>query len=136
MRILRYLLILFVLYVGVVVAFESMLGYVQPEQPGRTIVLSTFEDDGTEHKRVVTLLTSDGKEYVGVNHWPRAWWYRTKENPKVKVTRDGETKDYTATTISGDEHDRVETDNPASLTFKILTGFPPRYFIRLDPVES
>ena len=83
---------------------------------------------------MVTLLTSDGKEYVGVNHWPRAWWYRTKENPNVKVTKDGETKDYTATTVSGDEHDRVESDNPASLTFKFLTGFPPRYFVRLDPV--
>ncbi len=135
MRILRYLIILGVLYVGVVVAFEAMLGFVQPQQEG-TIVLTTIDEDGAEHPRVVSLLTSDDQKYVGVNHWPRAWWERTKANPNVKVTEDGETKPYTATTVSGAEHDRVEADNPHTLLFKVLTGFPPRYFVRLDPVEE
>lgn len=134
MRILRYLLILFVLYVGVVVAFESLLGYVQPENEG-TIVLTTIDEDGNEHDRVLSLLTSNGKEYVAVNHWPRAWWYRTKENPNVRMTKDGETRDYVAVTVSGAEHDRVQADNPIPLTMRFLMGFAPRYFVRLDPVE-
>ena len=133
MRIVRYLLILLVLYAGVVAAFEGLLGYVQPQQEGRTIVLTTFDEDQNEFPRVVTLLTSDGKEYVGVNHWPRAWWYRTLDNPNVLVTKDADPMPYTATTVDGAEHDRVEADNPAPLSFRILTGFPPRYFVRLDP---
>lgn len=136
MRILRYLIILFVLYAGLVVVFESMLGYFQPERADRTMVLTTIDDDGNEHDRVVSLLTSGGKKYVGVNHWPRAWWKRTKANPNVKVTENGEAKPHIATTISGAEHEQVEADNPSSLTFRILTGFPPRYFVRLDPVEK
>ncbi len=134
MRVIRYLIILAVLYVGVVAAFEGMLGYVQPQNE-RTVVLTTFDEDGTERDRVLTLLTSDGKKYVAVNHWPRAWWQRTKDNPDVEMTQNGETKAYTAVQVEGAEHDQVQLDNPTSLTFRILTGFPPRYFVRLDPKE-
>jgi hypothetical protein len=31
------------------------------------------------------------------------------------------------------EHDRVEREHKHGLGFRILTGFPPRYFLRLDP---
>jgi len=27
----------------------------------------------------------------------------------------------------------VQRDNPVPLAFRFLTGFPPRYFVRLDP---
>ena len=33
----------------------------------------------------------------------------------------------------GTEHDRVSADHPVGLTFRVLTGFPPRYFLRLEP---
>lgn len=135
MRLVRYLIILALLYAGLVAAFETWLGYSQP-QSDHHIVISTFDTDGTKHDRVVTMLESDGKEYVAVNHWPRAWWYRTKSNPNIEVTRDGETKPYTAVQVSGAEHDQVQADNPTGLTFRILTGFPPRYFVRLDPRAS
>lgn len=134
MRIIRYLIILAVLYVGLVAAFESMLGYIQPERDG-TIVITTVDEDGNSHDRVVTRLESDGKQYVAVNHWPRAWWRRTISNPNVEITKDGETKPYTAVQVSGAEHDQVQADNPAPLSFRFLTGFPPRYFVRLDPRE-
>jgi hypothetical protein len=81
----------------------------------------------------VTRLESDGKLYVAANHWPRAWYERALANPDVQVTEDGGKRDYRAVPVSGAEHDRVQAENRHSVVFLILTGFPPRYFLRLDP---
>jgi hypothetical protein len=55
------------------------------------------------------------------------------ENPEVKITLDGEKGDYRAVPVTGMEHDRVDGENSLGVAFRILTGFPPRYFVRLDP---
>ena len=122
-------------YVVLVVVFESLLGYFQPEGP-RALVITTVDADGVGHDRVLTGLESDGQSYVAVNHWPRAWYRRALENPNVRITRDGETADYLAIPVSGEEHVRVEEDNPVGIIFRLLTGFAPRYFVRLDPLET
>ena len=127
--------IVLVVYVLLVVAFESLLGFFQPEAPG-TLVITTVDDDGVANKRVLTGLESEGESYVAVNHWPRAWYRRAQRNPHVKITRDGTTQDYLATRVTGAEHDRVANDNPVGIGFRLLTGFAPRLFIRLDPVET
>lgn len=127
--------IVVVVYVLLVVAFESLLGYFQPEAQG-TLVITTVDTEGNSHDRVLSGLESDGMSYVAVNHWPRAWYERVKENPKVKITRDGETKDYVAVPVSGEEHARVANDNPVGIAFRIIVGFAPRYFVRLDPVDT
>ena len=82
---------------------------------------------------MVSRLESEGKLYVAANHWPRAWYARALENPEVQVTRGGERGDYRAAPVSGAEHERVGGEHPLPLPFRILTGFPPRYFVRLDP---
>ncbi|MDZ7686978.1 MAG: hypothetical protein U5O39_20150 [Gammaproteobacteria bacterium] len=46
---------------------------------------------------------------------------------------DGETKPFTAVPVEGAEHEQVDSDNPLGPVFRILTGFPPRYFLRLEP---
>lgn len=121
-----------VVYVVIVAAFESLLGFLQPAA-GSTLVLTTFDPDGTPHDRVVSRLESDGKLYVAANHWPRAWYRRALRNPDVHATVDGMKREYRAVPITGAEHERVEREHPHSLGFRILTGFPPRYFVRLDP---
>jgi hypothetical protein len=123
--------IVVVVYVGVVGAFESSLGYFQPES-GSTLIITTFDADGTAHDRVVSRLDSDGKLYVAANHWPRAWYRRVLKNPEMRATLDGKSADYRAVPVTGAEHDRVDGDNSLPFVFRVLTGFPPRYFIRLD----
>ena len=59
---------------------------------------------------------------------------RQLANPAVHATIDGDKKAYTAVPIEGAEHDQVDSDNGTGVVFKILTGFPPRKFLRLDPV--
>ncbi len=119
-------------YVAIVVSFESLLGFLQPTA-GSTLVITTFDRDGTPHDRVVSRLESDGHVYVAANHWPRAWYRRALQNPEVQATVDGEKGAYRAVAVTGVEHDRVESEHKHGLGFRILTGFPPRYFLRLDP---
>jgi hypothetical protein len=70
---------------------------------------------------------------VAANHWPRAWYRRALANPDVQITIDGEKRDLRAVPVTGAEHDRIATEHAVGLVFRILTGFPPRYFVRLDP---
>ncbi len=132
MKALKIGAIVVLVYVGIVVAFESTIGYFQPAD-GSTLVITTFDEDGTAHDRVVSRLESDGRLYVAANHWPRAWYNRALENPEVGITLDSEKGDYRAVPITGMEHDRVDHENSLGVIFRILTGFPPRYFVRLDP---
>lgn len=134
MKALKFAVIALVVYVGIVVAFESLIGFFQPTAD-TTLVLTTFDPDGTPHDRVVSRLESDGELYVAANHWPRAWYVRALENPEVQVTLKGEKRDYRAVPVAGAEHERVNGDNRLGLVFRILTGFPPRYFVRLEPGE-
>jgi hypothetical protein len=132
MKILKIVVITVLVYVAIVVAFESMIGTLQPSSGG-TLVITTFDGDGTSHDRVVSRLESDGQLYVAANHWPRAWYERALVSPDVEVTIDGERSSHRAVPVTGAEHDRVDADNSLGPVFRILTGFPPRYFVRLDP---
>jgi F420H(2)-dependent quinone reductase len=132
MKALKIVAIVLLVYVGIVVAFESSIGYLQPTSDS-TLVITTFDGDGTPHDRVVSRLESDGHLYVAANHWPRAWYRRALENPDVQATVNGEKGDYRAVPVTGAEHERVDGENSLPAAFRILTGFPPRYFVRLDP---
>ena len=132
MKAVKIVAIAVVTYVGIIVAFESLIGYFQPAG-GSTLVITTFDGDGVPHDRVVSRLESNSQLFVAANHWPRAWYNRVLENPEVHVTLDGEKGDYRAVPVTGVEHDRVAGENNLGVVLRILTGFPPRYFIRLDP---
>lgn len=132
MKAVKIIAVLLLIYVGVVVAFESLLGYYQPENQG-TMVITTSDDEGNPHARVVARLESDDTLYVAVNHWPRIWYYQALDNPDVTVEIHGEADDYRAVEIDGAEYDRVNADHALGPVFRILTGFPPRRILRLDP---
>ena len=132
MKALKILAILAIVYVGIVVVFESLLGYFQPKG-GTTLTITTTDDDGQAHQRVLAKLVSDGAIYVSANHWPRAWYHQALEHPDVLVTADAADVAYTAVTPGDAEAERVESENRHGIVFRLLTGFPPRYFLRLDP---
>ncbi len=132
MKAVKLVAVLILVYVGIVSAFESLLGYFQPAGE-TTLVITTTAEDGTPNDRVVSHLDSNGQLYVAANHWPRAWYNRALENPNVQVTLDGEKGNYLAVPVTEEEHDRVNGENSLGMMFRILTGFPPRYFFRLDP---
>ena len=132
MRALRIIVILFVVYAGVVITFESLIGYLQPAGE-TTLVITTTDADGSSNDRVLSHLESNGELFVAANHWPRAWYNRALEDPNVQASVNGQKRNYLAVVASPEEHERVESENPLPTTFRVLTGFPPRYFLRLDP---
>lgn len=142
MKIARNVAFLILAYVGTVIAFEAFLGLVQPRLKADssdardvTIVITTTGADGSTQDRVVTPLDDDGRLYVSANHWPRSWYRRALENPQVRVTRDGETRDHRAVPVpaSDEEHGRLQREHPHPAWFRFLTGFPPRRFLQLEP---
>ncbi len=134
MRLLKIVLILGGIYVGIVATFESLLGYFQPAD-AQTMVITTFDADGVGSDRVVARLETDGQLYVAANHWPRAWYRAALANDRVEITFAGITAPYRAVLLQGAEHDRIDADHALPLGFRILTGFPPRYLMRLDPQQ-
>ena len=88
-------------YVGIVVAFESLIGVLQPTS-GDTLVITTRDGGGNANERVLARLESDGQIYVAANHWPRAWYERALKNPDVEVTVEGKGSEYRAVPVSGE----------------------------------
>ena len=124
---------LLIAYVGLVVAFESMIGILQPKQ-GSVLTITTTGDDGVANDRVLAWLDDDGTVYVSANHWPRAWYNEAIANPDVQVEIEGNRGDYLAVPIEdGAEWERLDTKFAHPFLFRFITGFPPRYFLRLDP---
>ena len=122
-------------YVALVVVFETMLGVFQPDT-GETIVITTTDADGVTSDRVLGRDFAGGQHYASVNHWPRAWYRNALANPRVQVTMDGKTADYVAVPIDDEEHERVAAEIGNGFVFKLMVGFAPQRFLRLDPVEA
>ncbi len=132
MKPVKILLIALVTYVGLVLTFETLLGIFQPDA-GVTLVITTTDNSGNTNDRVLAMLETDGKIYVAANHWPRAWYNQAVENPMVRATIDGEEHDFLAVAVSEAEHARIQKEHDPGIMFRILTGFPKRIFLRLDP---
>ena len=129
----KILIGLLALYVLIVVGFESMLGYTQPENQG-TLVITTF-DEGEPHDRVVSRILIDDELYVAVNHWPRLWYWQLLDEPVVRIRYGDVDGMFRAVPVEGQRaFERVEQARPLSLQFRILTGFPPRHFVQLVEV--
>ena len=130
----KVILVLLVVYAGVVATFESLLGYFQPENQA-TLVITTFDTAGVGADRVLVRIEHEEQLYVAVNHWPRRWFHRLLDNDQVRVRLDGTDQRYRATQLTPDEAKVIDAVRPLSLGFRMLTGFPPRYFVRLTPVS-
>jgi len=103
---------------------------------GETIVITTIDAEGEPHERVLSPIDDDGRLFVAANHWPRAWYRRALANPDVRVTRKGETTDYTAVPVSEAEREHLLDDSGFPAVLYVFTGFAPRQFLRLDPRQA
>lgn len=135
MRIIKIALIPVGLYVCVVVLFELGLGVYQPTWKG-TVELTTTDDEGVTHQRVLSALYFEGALYVRANHWPRDWYRDALARPQVVVHRKNKQSARLAVPVTGEEEKRVNAKHRILLRWRILTGFPPLRLLRLDPVKA
>jgi hypothetical protein len=140
MKWVRRLLIVLAVYVALVAGFEALVGYMGKRQASRGLdpgdsflVITTTAEDGSQKDTVVAGVESGGQLYVAANHWPRAWYGRAVEHPDVEITRGGAMASFRAVPVSGDERERIARDYTLPWAIRLLTGFPPRAFLRLDP---
>lgn len=126
--------VLFLIYVGSIVWYEAQLGMNQP-QGSTSLVIATFNDEDERHERVLRLETIDGAAYIAANHWPRSWYHQALDNPNVEVKMPGTEsfEPYLAVPLEGAEEERIGEIYSFGFEFRFRTGFPPRYFLRLDP---
>ena len=119
-------------YVGIVILFESSLGYFQPRNEN-TLLLSMQDTSGQTHDRVLSPFELNDELYVAVNHWPRQWYKRLKANPSVTLVYQGESKQVLAVTVTETaELSQITEAYQLGFLFRLLTGFPPRAFVRLE----
>jgi hypothetical protein len=128
-------------YLGVIAGFECLVGVLGKRQaerglePGEDwIVITTTDSGGSPRDTVVAGFESGGRLYAAANHWPRAWYRRALARPEVEVARGGaEKQPYRALPLAGEERDRIAREYALPFAIRLLTGFPPRAFLRLDP---
>ncbi|MBT5686571.1 MAG: hypothetical protein HOJ11_16310 [Gammaproteobacteria bacterium] len=119
-------------YVGIVILFESSLGYFQPRNEN-TLLLSMHDTSGQTHDRVLSPFELNDELYVAVNHWPRQWYKRLRANPSVTLVYQGESKQVLAVTVTETaELSQITEAYQLGFLFRLLTGFPPRAFVRLE----
>ena len=117
------------------VAATGIISLTQPTYVGGipTLVLTTFDDDGDAHDRVLARIEDQGQLFVSANHWVRPWYHRALAHPQVQVTIDGSKADYVAVPVTEQEREHLLSVSKLPLAFSILVGFAPRQFLRLDP---
>jgi F420H(2)-dependent quinone reductase len=139
MRALKVLVALLAVYVGIVVAFETLvvvMGKRQAEHgigPEEKYLVITTTDASGPRDTVIGAVDIGGATYVAANHWPRGWYDRALAHPDVEVTRSGQRAPYRVTEVNDDERERVAQAYRLPFVIRALTGFPPRAFLRLDP---
>ena len=144
MKALKWLGIALGAYVGIVAAFECLVGFFGSRQAAsgaalsdeRWIVITTKDGDSAKDT-VIAGVEREGHLYVAANHWPRGWYHRALANPDVLVRRGAEEKKpYRAIPLEGADRDQIAQQYALPFAIRFLTGFPPREFLRLDPREG
>jgi hypothetical protein len=119
-------------YAVLVAVLDVVIGYVQPGMDVG-VLLSTTDAQGKTSDRMLAGVRMDDHLYVSANHWTRFWYYRARANPAVEVTVDGKRSPYTAVPVTGDELDRIAAKYQMGFVLRLVCGFAPRRFLRLDP---
>jgi len=119
-------------YAGLVLLAETLVWRIQPAMDGGVRITVT-PDGGAPLQRHLYGFEHDGKLFVASNHWFRKWYYAALDYPDIEVTRDGVTRPFTARTVHGEEHERLSKDYNMGFVLRLICGFAPSKFLRLEP---
>lgn len=119
-------------YALLVLLAETLIWRIQPTMDGG-VTITLRPDGGTRIRRHLFGFERDGTLFVSSNHWFRKWYNAALENPAVEVTRDGVTRRFTAETVRGEEHERLSRLYKLGFVLRLVCGFAPSKFLRLEP---
>ena len=131
MTILEVLALVVVAYLVLLLLLEAVVWKTQPDmESGVTLIVS--RGDGVFTRRLYGFDYQD-RLYVSSNHWFRQWYHAVLRNPDIDVEHAGEVKPYTAVPIDGEERAEIAREYKMGLVLRLMCGFAPRRFLRLDP---
>ncbi|MDH3644839.1 MAG: nitroreductase/quinone reductase family protein [Gammaproteobacteria bacterium] len=122
------------IYFGLVILAEGLIGYFQPDMDG-AIRLATADSEGQLSERTLAGFHHNDRLYVASNHWFRGWYNRALKNPTVKATVEGTAGSYTAVPVQGAELDELAEAYRMGFVLRMVCGFAPSRFLRLDPIQ-
>lgn len=131
----KYLNIMFYIlagYIVLVLLAEALIWRIQPTMDGGVKITIT-PNGGPPFDRHLYGFERDGKLFVSSNHWFRRWYNTALEHPDVEVMRDGVVRPFTAVAVGGEEHERVSREYNMGFVLRLLCGFAPSKFLRLEP---
>ncbi len=122
-------------YLVILLFVEVVVWRIQPAMDGGVMLIIPGDGDALM-KRTVYGYRHDGTLYVSSNHWFRSWYRAALRQRDIEVLAEGldEPRRYTATIVAGDELSRVREGYNMGFFLRLLCGFAPRKFLRLDPV--
>lgn len=119
-------------YLFLVLLTEALIWRIQPEMEGG-VTLGVVDAGGDRVSRRLYCHEFGGSLYVSSNHWFRKWYHLALEHPEVEMEKDGMTETYQAVAVIGDEHRRVLNSYNMGFVLRLLCGFAPSRFLRLEP---
>lgn len=125
---------LVIVYIALLLLLELAIWKLQPSMDSGVTLLIGSEDTVTSRK--VYGFEHEGGLYVSSNHWFRSWYHAVLKNPIIDVECSGKIKPYKAILLEGDDRERIANAYQMSLIFRLLCGFAPRRFLKLEPLEA
>lgn len=83
------------IYLVIGLAFDSLVGYYQPQNIS-TLIIQTQDSQKGWVDTVVTARDYNDELWVESGHWFRGWYHRLLEKPEVYIIRQGERRAYIA----------------------------------------
>ncbi len=121
-----------IVYLVLLLLLELFAWKFQPDMENSITLV--FDLSGTEVERKLYGFEHNGKLYVSSNHWFRQWYNAVLKNPNVLVERGGIRKPHIAVSIEGLELVEIVGEYRLGFLIRLMSGFAPRRFLRLDPV--
>lgn len=134
MLILEIAIAVIVGYVVLLLLLEAVISKAQPNMES-AVTLFVNRGDAVVSRKLYGFDYGD-RLYVSSNHWFRQWYYAILERPQIDVEHAGQVKPYTAVQIGGDERAEIAREYKMGLVLRLMCGFAPRRFLRLDPRGS
>ena len=136
---LELLLVVVTGYVVLLLLLEATIWKTQPDMDGGATLhirqVGNGQQDAMFTRRLYGFDYQD-KLYVSSNHWFRRWYHAVLDNPDIEVEHEGQLKPYTAVPISGDEQALIAREYKMRFVLRLMCGFAPRRYLRLDPREA
>jgi hypothetical protein len=132
MKYLNIMLCILAGYAVLVLLAETLVWRIQPTMDGGVTI--TVRPDGYPPiQRHLYGFERDGTLFVSSNHWFRKWYNAALNNPDVEITRDGVTRPFTAEAVRGEEHERLSGEYSMGFVLRLICGFAPSKFLKLEP---